>query len=138
MNTLDQVLLRQKNGFLATLEGGKPRIRPFEIQLFLDSPFKYYLCTSNTKEVYKQLQEYPFIEFSLTTPDNTILRIRGRIKFSADEHIKQKIIDNNELVRSIYQTGSNPSFEIFYIREGEGTVAYLDNRSPEYFIIDNK
>ncbi|MGF9858576.1 hypothetical protein ABEX55_16165 [Priestia endophytica] len=70
--------------------------------------------------------------------DNIILRIRGKIKFSVDKHIKQRIIDNNELVRLIYQTGSNPPFEIFYIEEGESTVSYLDNKTTEYFTIDNK
>jgi uncharacterized pyridoxamine 5'-phosphate oxidase family protein len=138
MNKLDQVLLRQKNGFLATIEDGKPRIRPFEIQLFLDSPFKYYLCTANTKEVYRQLQRSPFIEFSLATPDNIILRIKGKIKYDSDSVIKQKIIDTNELVRTIYKTGDNPAFEIFYIEEGEGSVTYLDNRTSEYIVINNK
>lgn len=138
MNKLDQVLLKQKNGFLATIEDNKPRIRPFEIQIFLDSPFKYYLCTANTKEVYRQLQKSPFIEFSLATTDNIILRIKGTIRFDSDLAIKQKIVDTNELVRSIYKTGDNPAFEIFYIEEGEGSITYLDNRTPEYSVINNK
>ncbi|MBD8847311.1 pyridoxamine 5'-phosphate oxidase [Priestia megaterium] len=138
MNKLDQVLLKQKNGFLATIEDNKPRIRPFEIQIFLDSPFKYYLCTANTKEVYRQLQKSPFIEFSLATTDNIILRIKGTIRFDSDLAIKQKIVDTNELVRSIYKTGDNPTFEIFYIEEGEGSITYLDNRTPEYSVINNK
>ncbi|MGR6342037.1 hypothetical protein ACU5CE_30230 [Priestia megaterium] len=138
MNTIDQVLLKQKNGFLATVEEGKPRIRPFEIQLLLEGPFKYYLCTANTKEVYKQLQASPFIEFSLSTSDNIILRVSGKIKFDNNANIKQKIIDTNDLVKSIYNTGDNPVFEVFYIEEGEGSVTYLDSRTPEYFKITNK
>ncbi|MCM3186851.1 pyridoxamine 5'-phosphate oxidase family protein [Priestia megaterium] len=138
MNKLDEILFKQKKGFLATIDNGRPRIRPFEIQLLLDSPFKYYLCTANSKAVYHQLQKSPFVEFSLATPSNIILRITGKIRFDDDMVIKQKIVDTNDLVRSIYRTGDNPNFELFYIEEGEALITYLDNRDSEYFTIYNK
>ena len=137
LNSLNEIFLKQRNGFLATVESGRPRIRPFEIQLFQDSPFQYYLCTANTKEVYNQLKKNPFIEFSLATPDRIILRISGKIRFDDDLLIKQRIIDTNELVRSIYKTGDNPIFEIFYIEKGEASITFLDGRKPEFFQIKN-
>ncbi|NRG33035.1 pyridoxamine 5'-phosphate oxidase family protein [Niallia circulans] len=138
MNNLDHILLAQRNGFLATVENGKPKIRPFEIQLIPDSQFKYYLCTANTKQVYKQLQDNPYVEFSLSTPDNVILRIGGKIKFDDSLSIKNWIIETNDLVRSIYKKGDNPIFEIFYFEEADGSLLYLDGSKPEFFSLKNK
>ncbi|WP_176718161.1 hypothetical protein [Paenibacillus kribbensis] len=78
-----------------------------------------------------------YIEFSLSTPDLAILRIRGRIRYDQDQGIKQRIIDTNELVRSIYHQGNHPVFEIFYIEEGKASVSYLDGRQSETFTIPN-
>ncbi|MNE56104.1 Pyridoxamine 5'-phosphate oxidase [compost metagenome] len=134
MNKLEQFIGEHKEGFLATIENGEPRIRPFQIQFVVDE--KFYLCTANTKEVYKQVQQHPFVEFSVSAPGNVFVRIRGKVKFDNNLILKQRIINENDLVRSIYKSGDHPSFEIFYIETGEGIIAALDGRAPEFYKIN--
>jgi uncharacterized pyridoxamine 5'-phosphate oxidase family protein len=46
---------------------------------------------------------------------------------------KKRILDTNDLVRSIYQTPENPVFEVFFI--GHGTVKIADlSGKPARFV----
>lgn len=131
MNELTKLLNENKSGYLATIEAGKPRVRPFEFQL--EDGGKYYFCTANTKEVYKQLKENPIIEFSSTSKDFVTIRLGGKIKFSDDYKIKESVIQSNELVKSIYKTADNPAFEIFYMESGEGVVSDFSGNPPKKY-----
>lgn len=116
-------------GFLATVEAGKPKVRPFQFMLEADG--KFYFCTNNTKEVYKQLQANPYVEFSSTTPEFAWIRLSGEVKFSNSLEIKEKILATNGLVKSIYQTADNPIFEIFYIEHGTAVIADFSGQPPK-------
>lgn len=122
-------LQENSSGFLATVESGKPRVRPF--QFMIEENGKLYFCTNNTKEVFKQLRANPFIEFSSSTPDFVWIRLNGEVKFSDDLGIKARIMDANDLVKSIYKTPDNPVFEIFYIEHGTAVIADFSGQPPK-------
>lgn len=117
------------NGFLATVEGTKPKVRPF--QFMLEDNGKLFFCTSNTKDVCKQLKTNPYVEFSSVTPAFAWIRLNGEVKFSNDVRIKEQILENNGLVKSIYQTADNPIFEIFYIEHGTAILADFSGQPPK-------
>lgn len=119
------------NGFLATVEDGKPRVRPFAFMLEEDG--KLFFCTNNQKNVYKQLQDKPEIEFSSLAEDFTWIRLNGKVKFSDDIKIKEKIIESNEQVKSIYKTAGNPIFEIFYLEYGTAVLADFSGEPPRKY-----
>ena len=50
MKEVLEFLKENGNGFLATMEEGKPRVRPF--QFMLEAEGRFYFCTSNAKDVY--------------------------------------------------------------------------------------
>ncbi|KJS16187.1 MAG: pyridoxamine 5'-phosphate oxidase [Peptococcaceae bacterium BRH_c4b] len=131
MQEVIKILAENKVGVLSTVDEGKPRVRPFEFQFEHDD--KYYFCTANTKDVYKQLVAMPFVEFTTTSKDYVTVRLRGEVKFYEGKVIKERIINNNDLVRSIYQSADNPVFEVFYIEHGEAIIFDFSGQPPHCF-----
>lgn len=103
--------------FLATIGlDGKPKVRPF--QFMLENEGKLYFCTSNQKKIYSELKNNPYVELSTSSKNFAWIRINGKVNFDNSLKLKNKIIENNPLVKSIYQSGDNPNFEIFYLDNG--------------------
>ena len=48
---------------------------------------------------------------------------------------KFKVIDANNLVKSLYESGDNPIFEVFTIKEGKATIADFSGEPPKVFEI---
>ena len=131
MKEVSAFLKENGNGLLATVEEGKPRVRPF--QYMLEEQGRFYFCTSNAKDVYQQLKAQPFVEFSSMSPAFAWVRLRGEIHFSQDATIKTKIIEANPLVKSLYKTPDNPVFEIFYLEHGQAILADFSGKPQREF-----
>ncbi len=113
-------------GDLATVDNGKPRVRPFGFMF--EENGKYYFCTNNTKNVYRQLMENPYIEYTKTNKNMVWVRISGKIKFDEDLRKKQKCFESFPGLKDIYKSPDNPIFKVFYLEHGEATI---DSFSPE-------
>ena len=110
--------------FLATIGlDGKPKVRPFHFMLEDDG--KFWFCTSNRKDVYAELKKEPYVELSVASPEHTWLRLAGKVVFENNMAIKNRIMEENEIVRSIYRTADNPVFEAFYLAEAIASVSNL-------------
>lgn len=132
MNEAVKFLTENPLGYLATVDKqGFPRVRPF--QFMLEQEGKLYFCTSNQKAVFAEIQNKPYIEFSIASKDFAWIRMFGKAVFSKDRAIKSKIIDNSDLLRSIYQTPDNPAFEIFYLEDADATIADFSGNPPKSF-----
>lgn len=116
-------------GYLATVEDGKPKVRPF--QFMLEDQDKLYFCTANTKAVYRQLKANPSFEFSSASPKFAWIRLSGEAKFSDDIKIKEKILAVSPLVKSIYKTADNPIFAAFYVEHGTAVIADFSGQPPQ-------
>lgn len=116
-------------GAFATVENGKPRVRPW--QFSYEEGGKLYFCTGNNKDVYRQLQENPYAEFYTTTSDMVTVRVGGKVTFTADVNVKQKLIDKLPNIKDMYQSGDNPVFEVFYIEHGEAIIADFSGQPPK-------
>ena len=131
MEEVMKILTEGNIGYLATVEDGKPRVRPFGFGF--EENGKYFFCTNNTKDVYNQLKNIPYAEYSVTSKNMITVRIRGKIEFTNDISKKEKTIAASSLVRSIYKTADNPIFEIFYIEPEEIIVSTLDGQPPRFY-----
>lgn len=131
MKEVIEFLNSNLTGCLGTVENGKPRVRPF--QFMFERQGKLYFCTANTKEVYKQLQATPWVEFSTTSKDFVTVRLRGQISFSNDIEIKKQILDSYEMIRNIYQTPDNPIFEVFFMEHGSAIMSDFSGQPPKNF-----
>jgi uncharacterized pyridoxamine 5'-phosphate oxidase family protein len=132
MEEVIKFLGENRIGFLASVDKGKPRVRPFGFMF--EKKGKLYFCTNTTKDVYKQLKNLPYIEFSCVNKEfNTWLRLSGQITFSDDREIKEKIIESNDLLKNIYKTADNPIFTIFYLEHGSTSISSFVEQNPKRF-----
>ena len=95
----------------------------------LEKDGKLFFCTSNEKEVYKEIKSNPYVELCSSSLESVWVRLHGKVVFKNDPDIKSKILENNPLIKSIYQTPDNPVFEIFYL-EGAEAVFYDFSGNP--------
>ncbi len=110
---------------------GKAKCRPFMFATEFNG--KLWFCTSNQKDVYRELQAAPSLELSVSAADFSWCRISGDVVFENNMEVKQLCIDHLPIVKQIYQTADNPSFEVFYISEGRGVIADFSGNSPREF-----
>jgi uncharacterized pyridoxamine 5'-phosphate oxidase family protein len=108
--------------YLATVDGGQARVRPFGFMGLRDG--KLWFCTAKTKDVYAQLTQNPNVELAYTfTPEMLTLRIRGTVTHDDSMAVKEDIVAKSEVVRSIYGSADNPNLVAFCIEHGAAIIA---------------
>lgn len=133
MNDVIKFLNENPLIYLAT-EGldGNAKVRP--ILYYFEENNKPYFCTSNKKPMYKELEKNPNCEITTTTAEFAWIRISGKVEFTSNLELKQKVIESNELVKTLYQSGDNPEFEVFTI-SGDATIADFSGTPPKNYKI---
>ena len=80
MNRVVTFLQENPVQYLATVgRDGKAKCRPFMFALERDG--KLWFCTNNQKEVYKDMQENPYVEISVSSPEYAWIRLSGTVVF---------------------------------------------------------
>ena len=117
--------------YFATLGlDGKPKVRPF--QFMFEENDKLWFCSSNKKEIYKELQKQPYIELCASGENSSWLRLEGKVVFSDDLSIKKKVFEISPLVKGIYKVPTNPAFEVFYLDEVTASISEIGQTSVVY------
>ena len=112
--------------YLATVgRDGKAKCRPFMFAGEVDG--KLWFCTNNTKDVYKDMQENPEIEISVSSPSYAWIRLHGTAVFENNMTVKE-VCMQNPIVKGQYQTADNPIFEVFYLDNAHGVIAVGNGR----------
>jgi len=133
MNDVIKFLSENPQQYLATLGlDGEAKVRP--ILYYFEEDGKPYFCTSNQKPMYKELEANPNFEMTTATPEYAWIRISGKVEFVDSLELKQKVIDANELVKALYETADNPTFEVFTI-SGKATIADFSGEPPKHYEI---
>ncbi len=131
-NAVTDFLIKSQVQYLATIGvDGKPKVRPF--QFMLEDGGKLYFCTSNQKPVFKEMQKHPYVEFCASGENFSWLRLNGKVVFSKDLGLKARIQDASPIVKSIYKTPDNPTFEVFYLDAAVATIADFSGNPPQTF-----
>lgn len=113
--------------YVATVDGNMPRVRPFGFVMNYEG--KLCFCTSNQKDVYKQLQANPNFEISATSQDGAQwIRLKGKAVFITSRESKKAALDTMPALRNMYSE-DDEIFEIFYIDQAEATFADLQGNS---------
>ena len=139
MSALQEVLNFLKENpvfYLATMDGNQPRVRPFGVSYEFEG--RMYLITSNTKDVYHQLQANPQLELTTAASDGSHwLRLKGKAVFDDNQAAKDKAFALNPSLADIYQDPSNPTIATFYLTDVEYRLhsfsAYNFTAEPRYF-----
>lgn len=112
-------------GYLATVDNGKPRVRPWGFMF--EENGRLYFCTASNKKVYQQLTAVPYVEYSKTTKEMAWVRVSGEIHWDEDVKAKEKIFERAPMLKQLYLSVDNPIFKVFYLEHGQ---AILDDFSP--------
>ena len=112
MNEVVKFLQENPVQYLATVgRDGKAKCRPFMFCFEQDG--KLWFCTNNTKDVYKDIQNNPYIEVCVSSSAYAWIRLNGKV--------------------GQYQTADNPIFEVFYLEDAHAVIADFSGNPPKEY-----
>ena len=133
MNEVVTFLQENPVQYLATIgRDGKAKCRPFMFCFEQDG--KLWFCTNNTKDVYKDIQNNPYIEVSVSSPAYAWIRLNGKAVFENNMTVKEGCM-NNPIVKGQYQTADNPIFEVFYLEGAHAVIADFSGNPPKEYTL---
>lgn len=133
MNDVVQFLQDNPVQYLATVgRDGKAKVRPF--MFCFEQGGKLWFCTNSTKEVYKDIQENPWIEVCVSDSRYAWLRLNGKAVFEDNMAVKEGCM-SIPLVKNIYQTPDNPIFEVFYLENPKAVIADFSGNPPKEYTL---
>lgn len=132
MNEVVKFLKENPVQYFATVgKDNKAKVRPF--QFILEDGGKLWFCTNNQKDVYEEMQANPYIQVCVSTPKFEWIRLSGKAVFKNDMDIKEKVIEASPLVKNLYESASNPIFEVFYLDEAKAVIADFSGNPPKEY-----
>lgn len=112
--------------YLATVDGDKPRVRPFgALNIFEE---KLYLQTGKVKNVSKQIQENPNVEICGFCNGKWI-RIEGKLVRDDRLEAKVNMLDNNPELKNMY-SAEDDNTEVLYLENAKATI-YSFTEAPK-------
>lgn len=131
MKEVIQFLQENPVQYLATIgRDGKAKCRPF--MFILEQNNKLWFCTNHQKDVYKDMQQNPYIEISVSSPSFAWIRLSGKAVFEDNRGIKE-ICMKNPIIKEQYQSADNPIFEVFYLAEAHAVIADFSGNPPRIY-----
>ena len=93
MNEVVKFLQENPVQYLATVgRDGKAKCRPFMFSGEMDG--RLWFCTNNQKDVYKDMQQNPNIEVSVSSPAYAWIRLNGEAVFENNMAAKEMCMQN--------------------------------------------
>jgi uncharacterized pyridoxamine 5'-phosphate oxidase family protein len=123
----------QGNGtfFAATADGELPKVRPFGFVMSFEGTI--YFTTGNKKNVYRELQSNPRVQFCSCAANGAWLRLSGKAVFDGNMDAKKKAFELMPEFKDIYKEPSSPDFEVFYLDEASAVIygSFAEGGRPE-------
>lgn len=105
--------------YLATVEDGQPRNRPFgTINIFED---KLYIQTGKSKSVSKQIQKNPHVELCCFDGSQW-LRLCGELVCDDSREAKADMLEHYPDLKSMY-SADDDNTEVLYFKNAEATIS---------------
>ena len=103
--------------YLATIDGDKPRVRPFgAINIFED---KMYIQTGKIKNVSKQMQINPNVEICAFT-EGKWLRVEAKVVRDDRREAKVSMLEANPSLKGMY-SADDDNTEVLYLENVKAT-----------------
>ncbi|MBO7383283.1 MAG: pyridoxamine 5'-phosphate oxidase family protein [Fibrobacter sp.] len=106
--------------YLATMDGDKPRVRPFgTIEIFEG---KHYIQTGKSKDVSKQIQKNGNVEISATAPTgDSWIRVAGTLVRDDRREPKVNMLEHYPELKSMYSPDDDNT-EVLYFKDATATI----------------
>ena len=112
--------------YLATIDGDKPRVRPFGTAEIFEGHL--YIQTGKVKDVSKQIAKNPNVEIC-AFKDNKWVRISGILKRDERVEAKKDMLDKNPFLRRMYDENDDNT-EVLYFESGTAVFSEF-GKEPE-------
>ena len=105
--------------YLATVDGTKPRVRPFGIILLWNG--KLYIQTGKVKDVSHQIQENPFVEICAYM-NGSWLRIAAELVEDDDHDVKVAMLEKMPTLKGMY-SADDDNMQMFWLKDATATFS---------------
>ena len=97
--------------YLATVDNNKPKVRPFgTVELFEN---KLYIQTGKKKDVYKQIENNPFVEIC-AFKDGRWIRVSGKLITDDRFEAKKHMLDAYPMLRNMYNENDGNTVVLYF------------------------
>lgn len=127
MNKFVEAIKSTKTFYLATVEDGQPRVRPFGSCCEFEG--NAYICTNNTKDCYKQIMANPKVEICGMTADMGWIRIQATLVRDDRDEARAAMLADPTGPSQLYTLGDG-IFEVLKLVNPVG-MKYSFTSAPE-------
>ena len=99
--------------YLATVDGTKPKVRPFGTILLFDG--KLDIMTEKAKEVYQQIKANPFVEIC-TSMSGVWLRVEAELVEDDNRDVKVAMLNKLPALKAMYSPDDD-NIQTFYLKD---------------------
>lgn len=128
MNQIVKALEETKVFYVGTVEDDQPRVRPFSA--VMDYGGKAYFCTSNAKNVYRQIMKNPKVEICGCKPDGTWVRVFGRLTRDDSDDARAAMLEKMPELKNIYHVGDG-KFEVLFLEDAKAALYSMTDAPKE-------
>jgi uncharacterized pyridoxamine 5'-phosphate oxidase family protein len=118
MKETHDFLKKAETYYLATVDAGKPRVRPFGTVHIFEN--KLYLQTGKVKNVSRQIKENPHIELSAMA-DGKWIRVEALAVEDDRIEARRSMLDAYPQLRSMYGEDDGNT-QVFYLQNAVATI----------------
>lgn len=118
MNEVSEFLKDCGVFYIATIDGDKPRVRPFGVVNIFDD--KLYVLTGKSKKVSKQIHENPNVEIC-GFKNGKWIRVEGKLISDDRREAKESMLDANPELKNMY-SADDDNTEVLYFTEAKATI----------------
>ncbi|GHU81334.1 NimC/NimA family protein [Clostridia bacterium] len=123
MTEILNFLTETKTFYLATVDGDKPKVRPFGFVMEFEG--KLYFSTNESKPSFAQIKANPNVEISATNAKGEWLRLAGEAVFDARPEVKVAVFEAMPHLRGMYDKPDSPVLAPFYLKSGEAAFCSM-------------
>ena len=118
MEEVFELLKKIVTYYLATVDGDKPRVRPFgTVDLYNG---KLYIQTGKKKDVSKQIEKNPNVELC-AFQDGVWVRVAGKLVNDDSREAKKHMLDIYPNLRGMYNEDDDNT-QVLYFEDGVATI----------------
>lgn len=118
MEEVFELLKKIGTYYLATVDGDKPRVRPFgTVDLYNG---KLYIQTGKKKDVSKQIEKNPNVELC-AFQDGVWVRVSGKLVNDDSREAKKHMLDIYPNLRGMYNEDDDNT-QVLYFEDGVATI----------------
>jgi uncharacterized pyridoxamine 5'-phosphate oxidase family protein len=118
MNEVIQFIKKAETFFIATVDDGAPRVRPFGAIMEFEG--NLYLSMSNQKNVYRQLTQNAKIELCAYDGAGNWIRVSALVAFDERPEAREAMLVEYPSLRGMY-SADDGLYEVCYLKDAIAT-----------------